>query len=93
MFYHLRDFHGRTDASEEVTSIFSMKRLSTDRDPLRRIVREAVKIRRAQVRETDTKFSFMSEGELKIVDVETVLMNSKDEFHLPKLVSINIQQD
>ena len=35
----------------------------------------------------------MSEnGEKKRVGVKTVLMNSKEEFHLPKLVSVSLSQ-
>ena len=92
MWYHLQDVHGKTDASEDASQYFSMRRAAVDRDPLRRVVREAVKMRRVQDRETDTGFSYEEGGIAKRVKVKTILMNSKDEFHLPKLVTVDLSQ-
>ena len=92
MWEHARDIHNRTDTSHDVYQDFDMRLEGVDRDPLRRVVREAVRIRRIQDHESKTSFAYETDGEKKRVGVKTVLMNSKEEFHLPKLVSVSLSQ-
>ena len=74
--------------NEDPRNDFGMKRASVDRDPLRRIVREAVKQRRFLDRERGTVHS---QNDI-IMPVKTVLLNSKEEFYLPRIIGLTDQR-
>ena len=70
-----------------------MKREGTDSESTRRGAREGVRIRRVQDKEEGTVFKVSSEGGKTIeIPVSTTLMNSKEEFHQPKLVGVHLSQ-
>ena len=91
MWQHVRDHHrGR---KRSATEDFSMKREGTDSESTRRGAREGVRIRRVQDKEEGTMFKVSSEGGKTIeIPVSTTLMNSKEEFHQPKLVGVHLSQ-
>ena len=70
-----------------------MKREGTDTECTRRGVREGVRIRRVQDKEEGTMFKVNNEGGETIeIAVNTTLMNTKEEFHQPKLVGVHLSQ-
>ena len=91
MWCHLRENHGITSGVAGY-EYFDMKRAATDRDPLRRVVREAVRIRRIQDGEDETELQHVQGDTKTDISVKSLLLNSKDEFHLPKLVQVNMTQ-
>ena len=81
--------HGRKRSAGED---YSMERVSTDSESVRRVLREAVGIRRVQDKEEGVQFEYEEEGRRVQVPVTTVLMNSKEEFHMPKIVGVHLSQ-
>ena len=69
MYKHIEEHHKNEEVRPE--EIFKMSRVSVDSDPIRRVIREAVKIADHKKRE--------KKGELE-------LMNTKEEFYGPRLV-------
>ena len=56
-------------------------------------MREAVILRRGQDKEDGDVFVIVGDdGRLLRVPVTTVLMNTKEEFHLPRLVGVHLSQ-
>ena len=71
---------------------FGMKRVSVDKDPLRRIVREAIRQRRILDKETGTVWVTTSEEGAHRTQIKTILLNSKEKFHLPRMISLTDQR-
>ena len=93
MWEHSSTVHGEVAPSQDPKEKFGMVRKAVDRDSTRRIAREAVGQKRILDREDGTEFSINDGGgKERKVDVKTVLLNSKEEFHLPKLVNVNLSQ-
>ena len=90
MWQHTEEHHGgeMRSAGED----YSMERVSVDGDSLRRVVREAVGIRRVQDKEDGVEFEVEQEGRRVQVTVSTVLLNSKEEFHMPRIVGVHLSQ-
>ena len=90
MWQHTEEHHqGRKRSAGED---YSMERMSTDSDSMRRILREAVSIRRVQDKEDGVELKIEEEGRRIQIPVATVLMNSKEEFHMPKIVGVHLSQ-
>ena len=88
MLNHLKTVHPDVVDSNELLSAyqyFEMIADRVDRDPLRRIVREAVKQRRILDHEDYCELTLPNQ---ETMHVSTILMNSKEEFYLPKLVHL-----
>ena len=91
MAQHVQEHHRNRKRSAEED--FWMKKLKVDKDPMRRVVREAVILRRVQDKEDGDVFVIVGDdGRLLRVPVTTVLMNTKEEFHLPRLVGVHLSQ-
>ena len=90
MWQHTEEHHeGRKRSARED---YSMERVGVDNDSMRRVLREAVGIRRVQDKEDGVEFSIEEEGRRTQIPVATVLMNSKEEFHMPKIVGVHLSQ-
>ena len=91
MWDHLTQMH-KVEPSEDPRDDFGMKRMSVDKDPLRRIVREAIRQRRILDKETGTVWVTASEEGAHCTQIKTILLNSKEEFHLPRMISLTDQR-
>ena len=91
MWDHLTQMH-KVEPSEDPRDDFGMKRVSVDKDPLRRIVREAIRQRRILDKETGTVWVTASEEGAHCTQIKTILLNSKEEFHLPRMISLTDQR-
>ena len=91
MAQHVQEHHRSRKRSAQED--FCLVRLSTDKDPMRRVVREAVILRRVQDKEDGVTFEITgNDGSVSRAPVTTVLMNTKEEFHLPRLVGVHLSQ-
>ena len=84
MYDHIQEcqYLGENDAKDP--SLFKMDVVSKDRDPLRRILREAIRIRDVHEGE-DLEVRTVENGIEKEIKARLMLLNSKREFHLPNL--------
>ena len=80
MWEHVRDVHGG-EMGDNPHEDFSIRRVSIDADPMRRILRESVRINKLREAEGGQK-----SGKL-------VVMNSKDEFFGVKIVQPKFTQE
>ena len=94
MWEHLSKNHP-LEVDKSPQECFDMSVTRVDRDPFRRIIREAVKERRIMDKETGTEWTppkGTSRPPNKI-KLKTSLMNTRAEFHLTKLVDIHFSQN
>ena len=90
MYDHIVSHHQSALPCGDPRTLFGMRRVHVDRDPLRRVVREAIRQRRYLDREEGTKHTIEKASQPEIINVKTVLMNSKEEFHLPRLINVKL---
>ena len=98
MWKHIEEKHN--DLADNVThssayDVFAMNVHHLDKDPMRRIVREAVRERRILDHEDELMYSFTSNDTVPNrvkMKVKPFLMNTREEFHLTKLVGVSLSQ-
>ena len=86
-YEHLRECRHATEGDKEKgTNNFEMEVVGIDKDPLRRIIREAIRIKDDSTEEQKRITIRVNEIE-KEITCRLRLLNSKREFHLPKMGS------
>ena len=87
MLDHAKEAHSEALMEEGgAASIYGMEVEPRDKDPMRRILREAIRIKKALGGEKMVINGF--EGKKKEVNIK--LLNSKREFYLPSIVEISV---
>ena len=82
---HLDRCHGTRHDQPKNPRMFKMEIIAKDRDPLRRILREAIRIRDV-IEGEEIEIKKVNQDNLEEeIRVKLSLLNSKREFHLPTL--------
>ena len=93
MWHHLSSNHREENISIPIDRLFRVHISGRDRDPMRRVLREAVKIRSALDGEkVDVAVETNGEGEEQKVDVEINLLNTKNEWFQPNIITLAVDE-
>ena len=84
MWDHIAEKHGEETSGED----FRMELCKVDRDPMRRVLREAIRIKRAG----DGEVMEIPDADGKMTKVKITLLNDKREWFCPTIVTVRAQE-
>ena len=84
MWDHIAEKHGEETSGED----FRMELCKVDRDPMRRVLREAIRIKRAG----DGEVIEIPDADGKMTKVKITLLNDKREWFCPTIVTVRAQE-
>ena len=94
MWGHIQKYHEGVRGPSDGAADFKMEVVALDKDPMRRIIREALRIKDADrgVSEVDVEVEQSVDGGAtikKVVEkVKVSLMNDKKELFLPRIIAV-----
>ena len=88
---HMREVHDQP-LIDDPKAEFGMRLKHKDRECLKRGVREGVRQNRVLEKEDGIVLQYQDGGRSVKKNVRTVLLNSKEEYHLPRMVGVTLSQ-